>query len=90
MDAVENARDLVVGSFELFASRNAQRTNATMRVLTFVTVLSGVMAVIVGAFGMNFTTPLFESGSTGFRITVAVMAVIAVAGIALAKWKDWL
>src|SRR5690606_23320975 len=30
MDAVENARDLVVGSFELFASRNAQRTNATM------------------------------------------------------------
>ncbi len=90
MDAVENARDLVVGSFELFASRNAQRTNSTMRVLTFVTVLSGVMAVIVGALGMNFTTPLFESGSAGFWATVAGMAVIAAVGIVVARWKNWL
>ena len=90
MDAVETARDLVVGSFELFTSQSAQRTNATMRVLTFVTVLSGMMAVIVGALGMNFTTPLFESGSTGFWITVAAMVVIAAAAAVLARWKNWL
>ena len=90
LDAVETARDLVVGSFELFTSRSAQRTNATMRVLTFATVLSGMMAVIVGALGMNFTTPLFESGSTGFWITVALMVAIAVIAAAMARWKKWL
>lgn len=90
MDAVETARELVVGSFQLFTSRSAQRTNATMRVLTFVTVLFGAMAVIVGALGMNFTTPLFESGSTGFWATVAGMGAIAVFATAFAFWKKWL
>lgn len=90
MDAVENARDLVVGSFQLFTSRSAQRTNATMRVLTFVTVLSGALAVIVGAFGMNFTTPLFDSGATGFWLTVAAMALVAVVAVVVARWKRWL
>ena len=71
MDAVENARDLVVGSFELFTTRSAQRTNETMRVLTFVTVLLGTLAVIAGAMGMNFKAPLFDSGATGFWVTVS-------------------
>ena len=89
MDAVEVARELVVGSFELFTSHSAQRTNATMRVLTFVTVLSGVMAVIVGALGMNFTTPLFKTGAAGFWATIAVMVVITGAAALLARWRKW-
>jgi Mg2+ and Co2+ transporter CorA len=90
MDAVENARDLVVGSFELFTSRSAQRTNTTMQVLTFVTVLSGAMAVIVGALGMNFKAPLFESGASGFWWTVALMVAVAIVATVLARWKRWL
>ena len=39
---------------------------------------------------MNFRTPLFESGSTGFWATVVVMVVIAGIAIAVARWKDWL
>jgi magnesium transporter len=89
MDAVENARDLVVGSFDLFTSRTAQRTNDTMRVLTFVTVLLGSLAVVAGALGMNFHTAFFDSGERGFWTAVAVMAAIALAALALARWRRW-
>ena len=90
MDAVENARELVVGSFELFTTRSAQRTNETMRVLTFVTVLLGTLAVIAGAMGMNFKAPLFDSGATGFWVTVTAMGGISLVATLLARWRKWM
>jgi Mg2+ and Co2+ transporter CorA len=90
MDAVEVARELVVGSFELFTTRSAQRTNDTMRVLTFVTVLLGTLAVVAGVLGMNFKAPLFESGATGLWVTLAVMGVFVVAAMLLARLKKWM
>ena len=90
MDAVENTRELVVGSFELFTTRSAERTNDTVRALTFVTVLLGSLAVVAGALGMNFRTPFFDSGDRGFWISIAVMAGIAVVAIALARWRRWI
>ena len=90
MDAVENARDLVVGSFELFTTRSAQRTNDTMRVLTFVTVLIGMLAVIAGALGMNFKAPLFEAGTTGFWTTIGAMIAISIVATLIARWQKWL
>lgn len=90
MDAVENARDLVVGSFELFATRSAERTNDTMRALTFVTVLLGSLAVMAGVLGMNFQVPLFDTGMRGFWISIGAMAGIAVVATALARWRHWI
>ena len=90
MDAVENARDLVVGSFELFATRSAERTNDTMRALTFVTVLLGSLAVMAGVLGMNFQVPLFDSGMRGFWIAIGAMAGIAVVATGIARWRHWI
>lgn len=89
MDAVENARELVVGSFELFATRTAQRTNDTMRVLTFVTVLLGTLAFAAGALGMNFNAPFFASGERGFWAALAAMGGFVVLALALARWRRW-
>lgn len=89
MDAVENTRDLVVGTFELFTTRSAERTNDTMRVLTFVTVLLGSLAVVAGVLGMNFKTPFFDTGDTGFWTAVAVMLGFAVSATAFARWRRW-
>ena len=77
MDAVENTRDLVVGSFELYATRSAERTNDTVRALTFVTVLLGSLAVVAGALGMNFKTPFFDTGDRGFWTAIVAMACVA-------------
>jgi len=89
MDAVENARDLVVGSFELFATRTAQRTNDTMRVLTFVTVVLGTLAFAAGALGMNFNAPFFQSGESGFWTAIAVMGGFVVLALGFARWRRW-
>lgn len=90
MDAVENARDLVVGSFELFATRSSERTNDTMRTLTFVTVLLGTLSVVAGTLGMNFAAPFFDTGGRGFWIAFAGMALVAVVAIVVARWRRWI
>lgn len=89
MDMVENARELVVGSFELFTTRMAQRTNDSMRALTFVASLLGIMAVAAGVLGMNFDAPFFETGARGFWIALASMAVFAVVALIVARLQRW-
>ena len=89
IDAIENARDLVIGSFELLAARLSQRTNDTMRVLTFATVLLGSLAVVAGVLGMNFRAPLFETGARGFWLTIGTMVAIVVAALLLAHARRW-
>ena len=89
MDAVENARDLVIGSFELLDTRLSQRTNETMRLLTFVTVLLGTLAVVAGVLGMNFQATLFDTGTRGFWAAVGAMAGVVVLALLLARWRGW-
>ncbi len=90
MDTVENARDLVVGSFELFATRAAQRTNDNMRRLTFATVLLGTLAVLAGVLGMNFDAAFFGSGGEGFWRAVAGMVLLALIALGVARARDWI
>lgn len=90
LEAVESARVLVIGSFELFATRTAQRTSETMRVLTFVTVLLGSLAVVASVLGMNFHTSLFRTGERGFAITIAAMALVVIGALVAARWRRWL
>ena len=90
VDSVENARDLVVGSFELLATRLSQRTNESMRVLTFYTVLIGSLAVVAGVLGMNFKAPLFEAGAGGFWGVVAGMVGVVLLALWAARRKGWL
>lgn len=89
LEAVENARELVIGSFELFATRTAQRTNDTMRVLTFVTVLLGSLAVIAGVLGMNFEAGIFKYGERGFLTTIGAMLSLAVGALVVGRWRRW-
>jgi Mg2+ and Co2+ transporter CorA len=90
LDAVEATRDIVIGSFELFSSQTALRTNRVMRALTFATVLLGVLAVVAGILGMNFEAPFFETGLTGFVAAVLVMLLLAAIGLAIAKKRGWI
>lgn len=90
MDMVENARDLVVGSFELFSSQTALAANETMKVLTFVTVVVGVLAVIGGVLGMNFEAPFFKTGVIGFSVAVALMLILAGISVFLGRKRRWI
>ncbi|MGH6786826.1 MAG: CorA family divalent cation transporter [Novosphingobium sp.] len=86
---IARARDTVVGSFELYATRVAQDTNRLLKALTVTTVITGMVAALAGVFGMNFKIPYFDTGVAGF--TGVVVAMVALAGVlvALGLWRRW-
>lgn len=87
MASVESARDLVNGSFDVYTSRVAHGTNETMRLLTVVTVVLGILAAVGGALGMNFDAGLFDSGDRGFWSVVGGMAVFALGATVAVVWR---
>lgn len=90
MDMVENARELVLGSFALFSTQTALQTNDSMKILTFVTVITGILATMVGALGMNFDASFFKSRDAGFWIATMGLFVTASAAFLLARWRKWI
>ena len=56
--SVEDGRDLVLGSFDVYMTRLAQRTNDVMKVVAIATVLLLPGSLIAGLLGMNVTVPL--------------------------------
>jgi len=89
MDMVEHARELVIGSFELFSSQTALRTNDGMRVLTFVTVITGALATLVGALGMNFQASFFEARDAGFWSAIVGLALFGLGAVLLGHRRRW-
>jgi len=90
MDVVENARELVVGTFQLFSTQTELQTNERMKLLTFVTVVTGLLAVIAGALGMNFEANFFAAKTFGFWIAVAFMVSLGAAAVVIGKRRNWL
>ena len=88
MDMVENCRDLVMGSFDLFSNQTALRTNASMSVLTFATVVLGILAVVAGMLGMNFKAGFFDATS-GFWYATGALVMIGLAALLLGRWRKW-
>lgn len=89
MDVVENARELVVGSFELFSSQTALQTNKSMAILTFATVVLGMLAVLAGVLGMNFDAAFFDTKTTGFMVAAGAMLLLGIIALAIGRARHW-
>ncbi|HKU26114.1 MAG TPA: CorA family divalent cation transporter [Candidatus Sulfotelmatobacter sp.] len=89
-DDIGRARDTVIGSFELYATRVAQDTNHLVKVLTIATVITGVIGAVAGVFGMNFNTPIANTGLAGFLMVTGGMILVSVGIVAFAIWRRWL
>jgi len=90
MDIVENARELVVGSFQLFSTQTELQTNERMKLLTFVTVVLGLLAVIAGVLGMNFNASFFESRTLGFFVAVGTMLALGAIAVVIGRRHRWI
>lgn len=88
-DDVDHTRELVVGAFELLSMRAAQKTNDTMRALTFATVLLGSLALFAGVMGMNFELAFFRSGQRGFLLVTGSMLLLTAGAVLMARWRRW-
>jgi len=90
LQSVENSRDLLLGSFEVFMTRTAQRTNDTMKVLALATVLLLPGSLIAGLLGMNVTIPLNQDSPLSFWIVVVAIAVLAAVVLLFARARRWI
>jgi magnesium/cobalt transport protein CorA len=89
LEAVENVRDLLVGSFDIHMGRLAQRTNEVMKVLTIVSSVLLPSVVLAGIMGMNFKLGFFEDPAN-FWLVIAAMLAMALTILGVAHWRRWI
>ncbi len=89
IDSVDNAREMIVGSFDIFMTQTTQATNEIMKRLTLVSVLLLPAVVLAGIMGMNFKVGIFERPWM-FGVTLAAMATLAGITLIVAKGRNWI
>lgn len=89
IDAAENARELLVGSFDLYIGRAAQRTNEVMKALTVVSSVLLPSVVLAGIMGMNFKLPFFDEPSN-FWLVIGAMLALAATIVLVARARRWI
>jgi Mg2+ and Co2+ transporter CorA len=89
VEAVENARELLVGTFDIVISRQGERTNDVMRVLTVISSVLLPSVVIAGVMGMNFK-PAFFDDPQNFLLVIGAMVVLAAGILLFARFKRWI
>ena len=89
IDAVENTRDLLVGSLEIYLGRVGQRTNEVMKSLTLLSAVLLPAVVVAGVMGMNFQMGFFDTAEN-FWIVIGVMLALGVAALVIAKLRQWI
>ena len=88
-DAFANAREMLIGTFDVHMTRTAQRTNDVMRLLTLASVVLLPAVVIAGVMGMNFKVPIFDNPAF-FWVVIGLMLALAATTILVARWRRWL
>jgi Mg2+ and Co2+ transporter CorA len=90
VDAIENARDQVVGAFDIHLARTAQRTNDIVKILTIVSAVLLPGSLFAALLSMNVATPLPPDDVRIFWAIVGAFAVFTTIVLALARRVSWL
>ncbi|OLV15536.1 Magnesium and cobalt transport protein CorA [Deinococcus marmoris] len=85
MDATQLAREVVLGSFDLYMAGMSRKTNDAVQILTIVTVGLGVVSAVAGAMGTNFNLGFFKSGTPGFILMLLGMTVLVALTLLIAR-----
>jgi magnesium transporter len=89
LQEARDAREAIVGSFDVLIARGGHHTNQIMKVLTLASVILLPGALLAGVMGMNFKVGLFDNTSL-FWVVVAVIIAVAPLTIGIAKLRDWI
>jgi magnesium transporter len=89
LQEARDAREAIVGSFDVLIARGAHRTNRIMTVLTLTSVILLPGALLAAVMGMNFKVGLFDLEWL-FWLTVAVIIAVAPITIGIAKARRWI
>ena len=89
ISGVERARELLVGSSEIYLGRLGQRANDVMKALTILSAVLLPAVVLAGVMGMNFKLSFFDDPSR-FWIVVAAMFGLAALILGVARFRKWI
>jgi magnesium transporter len=89
LQEARDAREAIVGSFDVLIARGGHKTNQIMTVLTLTSVILLPGALLAAVMGMNFKVGLFQNTAL-FWVTIAVIVAIAPATVGIAKRRDWI
>lgn len=89
IDGLENTRELLVGTFDLYLGRSSQRTNDVMKVLTLVSAIALPGIILAGVMGMNFKLEFFDEPNNFFVVLLA-MVIFAAAILGVARFRRWI
>ena len=89
LQEARDAREAIVGSFDVLIARGGHHTNQIMKVLTLTSVILLPGALIAAVMGMNFKVGLFDN-PTLFWVVIAAIIAVAPLTIGIAKLRHWI
>src|SRR5215216_4105141 len=89
LDALSAAKESINGSFDLYVSQVAHRTNDIMKVLTIVSVTLLPASVVLGFFGTEFESPRLGTPG-GFIVMIALIMLTTVGSLILFARRGWI
>ena len=89
LSSIDGLRDSLLGTYDVHMGRVSQRANDVMKTLTLLSAILLPAVVLAGIMGMNFKLGFFDD-ATNFFIVLGVMAAMAVAILAISRWRGWI
>ena len=89
LQEARDAREAIVGSFDVLIARGGHHTNQIMKVLTLTSVILLPGALLAGVMGMNFKVGLFQNPSL-FWVVIAAIIGVAPLTLGIAKLRSWI
>jgi Mg2+ and Co2+ transporter CorA len=90
IESVENARELLIGSFDIFTTQTTLRTNETIKVLTLVSVVLLPASLLVSLASLLVRAPVYNLGRPGFWLMLFAIAALAVITYFVARTRRWI
>jgi magnesium transporter len=89
LQEARDAREAIVGSFDVLIARGGHHTNQIMKVLTLASVILLPGALLAGVMGMNFKVGLFQN-TWLFWVVIAAIIAVAPLTLGIAKLRSWI
>ena len=90
IEAVENARELLIGSFDIFTTQVTMRTNEVVKVLTLVSFIWFPASVLVGIAGLLLKVPVDPRTDAGFWLLLGAIGLLGVFTLVFARLRRWI
>ena len=88
-DAIENYREAIGNTFDVYMSAVSNSTNEVMKVLSMIATIALPLTVISGIYGTNFLTLPGSKNNNGFWIMLTLMSLMVIGMVYFFRKRRW-